>query len=76
MADYFDQIIKGMLDKWPSNIVSRIEAPQFSGGSVSVKLLANQDCQGTGPVGRFYVGRKACYTGESLAKWIRARMSK
>ena len=76
MADYLDKMVEQMVEAWQSPIVARTEAPKFSGGAVSVKLLANCDSLGTGPNGKFYVGRKAVYPKIELANWLRSRASK
>ena len=62
--------------RWPSAIVSRQEAGQFSGGAVSPKFLANADSLKEGPKGRFNIGRRVCYPVDSLINWLRARASK
>jgi hypothetical protein len=54
-------------------IVSRSEVPRLLGGLVSAGTLANEDAAGTGPRGRFYVGRRAAYPRESLIEWLRER---
>jgi len=72
MTDIFDE----MVSKWGSPAVARVEAPRFSGGAVSVKLLANCDSLGTGVKGRFYIGRKCIYPAVQLANWLRSRASK
>ncbi len=69
-------IFQAMAEKWPSAIVARTEMRDFSGGAVSAKLLANADCEGTGPKGRFCIGRKVCYSVENAIDWLRARASK
>ena len=56
--------------KWPSTIVSRQEVGRFSGGLLHPRTLANLDCLGLGPKGRIRVGRKICYTVESLIEFI------
>ena len=68
-------IWREMKARWPSAIVSRQEAGRFSGGAVSPKLLANADCEQTGPAGRFNIGRKVCYPVNCLIDWLRARAS-
>ena len=65
-----------MKARWPSAIVSRQEAGQFSGGAVSPKFLANVDSLKQGPKRRFNIGKKVCYPVDSLIDWLRARASK
>ena len=70
--DIFDE----MVEQHRSPAVARIEAYSFSGGGVSAKLLANHDAVGTGPKGRFYIGRKVMYPSVELAAWLRNRARK
>ena len=51
--------LKTLGDKWPSSFVARQEAKRFSGGIISEKSLANLDCKGEGPKGRFSIGKKS-----------------
>ena len=71
-----EDIWQEMKTRWPSAIVTRQEVGRFSGGAVSPKFLANADCEGTGPEGRFHIGRKCCYSVNSLVKWLRDRANK
>ena len=64
------RIVKAMVDRWPSGIVARREAREFSGGAVASGTLANADSAGTGPAQRFKVGKNTCYPAEALARWI------
>jgi hypothetical protein len=59
--------------KWPSSFVARQEVEKFTGGMVSVKYLANLDCQGLGPKGRIKVGRKIAYSVDSFVEWLESR---
>jgi hypothetical protein len=59
--------------KWPSGIVARTEAGNFSGGTIKEKYLANLDSQGAGPEGRFKIGRKVAYSVDSFIRWLEAR---
>jgi hypothetical protein len=68
-SDIFDE----MAIKHGAPAVARLEAPRFAGGGVTVKLLANHDAMGTGPKGRFYIGRKVMYPTCELAAWLRQR---
>ncbi len=57
--------------RWPSPIIARAEVERFTGGGISAKTLANADSKGTGPEGRFFVGRRVCYTVIALIEWLR-----
>ena len=62
-----------LIDKWPSAMVARDQVENFSGGAISAKYLANLDCKGEGPPGRFRIGRKVVYFADSLASWLEGR---
>lgn len=62
------------LDRLPPG-VSRIDAPRLLGGLVSSKALANADSGGTGPAGRFKIGRKVCYDTRLLLAWLQQKMN-
>lgn len=62
-----------LLQKWPSEIVARTEIPRFSGGAVAAGTVANADCLGVGPKGRFTIGRKVCYPAASVVDWLREK---
>ncbi len=66
-----DDIYSEMVARWPSPIVARAEIKKFTGGGISSKTLANADSNGTGPEGRFFVGRRVCYPVASFIKWLR-----
>jgi hypothetical protein len=48
----------------------------FTGGAISAKTLANADSEGTGPEGRFFMGRRVCYPVPSLIQWLRQNTKK
>jgi len=56
-------------------VVARAAVPRLLGGLISAGSLANEDSAGTGPVGRFYLGKKACYEREALVAWLRDRLT-
>lgn len=58
---------------WPSAVVARARISQFTGGLVSPGTLANEDSRGTGPRGRFVVGRKVAYPVDAIIEWLQAR---
>jgi len=70
-----DDILQKMADAWPSAIVARTEVSRFSGGAVSPKFLANQDCLRMGPRGAIRINGKICYPKDALLEWLRGRMS-
>jgi hypothetical protein len=62
-----------LAQKWPSPFVARHEIERFTGGMVSIKYLANLDCQGLGPKIRIKVGRKIAYPVQSVIEWMESR---
>ncbi len=62
-----------LAQKWPSPYVARQEVEKFTGGMVSIKYLANLDCQGLGPKRRVKVGRKIAYPVQSVIEWMESR---
>jgi len=64
--------LEGLADHLPQ-VVARTHVPQLFGWIVSAKTLANEDSRGTGPDGRFRVGRKVCYKTDLLIEWLKKR---
>lgn len=58
---------------WPSPFVARGAIRDFSGGIIHPRTLANLDCQGKGPAGRFYIGRTVAYPVTEVIKWLEDR---
>ena len=71
-----NDIYSEMAARWPSSIVARAEIKNFTGGGMCPKTLANADSEGTGPEGRFYMGRRICYPISSLITWLRQHRRK
>jgi hypothetical protein len=67
--------LRTMVEKWPSSVVARNEIKSFTGGAFTGKTLANFDSQGTGPEGRFKMGRQTVYPIDSLIVWLETRCS-
>lgn len=67
------EIVKQLVDRWPSAIVARSDVSKFSGGVLHPRSLANHDSLGTGPAERVNIGRKVAYTATSLAEWMASR---
>jgi len=68
--------IRELGSRWPSSVVARTEIRTFTGGLIKEKYMANMDSQGTGPPGRFKIGRKVGYPVDSLITWLESRMSR
>ena len=58
---------------WPSPIIPRTKASDFTGGVIGAKYLANLDSQGQGPPGRFKIGRKTVYPVKQFIEWLEDR---
>ncbi len=64
-----------MAEKWPSTVVARGQVKTFTGGALSGKTVANADSDGTGPEGRFKVGRQTVYPVATFISWLETRCS-
>ena len=75
------QIMKEMLNKWPSGLVARAELKNFTGGLLTGRTLANIESKakltGNGlddlPE-RINHGGKAAYVANDLARWFVNRL--
>jgi hypothetical protein len=65
--------VDGLKAAWGCPIVARQQIGQFSGGVLTPGTMANLDCLGKGPEGRFRIGKKVCYPVDSLIAWIDSR---
>ena len=59
---------------WP-DFFTRRQAEKLTGGGIDARTLANLDCLGEGPSGRFRLGRKTVYLREPFIEWIKGRMT-
>ncbi|MFC1513097.1 hypothetical protein ACFL5J_01470 [Thermodesulfobacteriota bacterium] len=66
-------VFEEMKKKWPSAVVARSEIGVFTGGALSPKTMANEDCKGTGIAGRITIGRQCVYPVNELIAWLKAR---
>ena len=62
-----------LAERWPSPLVARSEAFNFTGGIIDPSYLANLDSQGRGPQGRIRCGRKIAYPVDQFVEWLEAR---
>lgn len=62
-----------LAESWPSPIVARQSISEFTGGLVNPRTLANLDCKGEGPAGRFKVKRKVGYPAAEVVAWLENR---
>lgn len=65
--------LQDLADRLPLTM-ARTDVPRLLGGIVSSKTLANADSSGTGPQGRFKLGRKVAYETSQLLSWLEQRM--
>lgn len=56
-------------------VFPRCETGKLTGNVVAGGTMANHDSRGDGPVGVFFVGRKACYTKEAFLSWLEGRLA-
>jgi hypothetical protein len=68
--------LRDQAKRWPSTIVARGQVGTFTGGALSGKTVANADSQGTGPEGRFKLGRQTVYPVETFVAWLETRCLK
>jgi len=64
-----------MLRNWnrPFVVRDRVDLHAATGGAVHPRTMANLDCLGKGPDGRFRVGRKVLYPADKFFAWFAAR---
>lgn len=65
----FDELAKA----WTSPIVSRDRVPEFTGGLISSRYMANLDSLGKGPA-RIRCGRKIGYPVKDFVAWMNKRV--
>lgn len=55
-------------------IIARTEVGRLTGGIIQPGTMANLDCLGKGPVGRFLIGKKICYERDPFIDWLLSRV--
>ena len=55
-------------------VMARSEVGRLLGGVVAPGTLANEDSRGTGPRGRFLIGRRVVYKTDELLSWLQKRL--
>jgi hypothetical protein len=68
--ELIETMLKRSAEEWPSPFIARTDVPKFTGGMISSNTLRNRDSQGTGPDGKFKLGKKVGYPVESLIDWL------
>ncbi len=56
-------------------VIARSQIDRLFGGIIAGRTIANADSRGTGPGGKFYVGRRACYKTHDLLVWLSGKVS-
>jgi hypothetical protein len=67
---HFDELAQ----RWPSTIVARNEVGKFTGGAINPGTMANYDCVGTGPEGRFKLNGRVVYPVRAFIEWLKKRV--
>ena len=67
-------VFQEMADRWPSMIIARTKVPEFTGGLISEKYMANLDAAGKGPE-RVRIGRKIGYPKRPYVAWLESRLT-
>jgi hypothetical protein len=65
-----EAMLKQVADEWPSPIIARKDVPKLTGGMISANTLRNRDSQGTGPEGKFQLGKQVGYPVDRLIDWL------
>lgn len=63
-----------LAEKWPSAFVSRDSVPEFTGGLISSRYMANLDSLRKGPK-RIRCGRKIGYPVKDFVEWMNKRIN-
>ena len=69
-----DELLEERASTWPAPWLTRKDVKAFTGGALTSGTLANLDCAGEGPEGRFIVGKNTCYPVRPFIKWLRGRV--
>ena len=77
MKKEFDEekFVGDFIDKWSATFVPRRSTQKATAGAYTPKYMANEDCAGRGPDGRFRLGGQICYPTENFARWLATRVS-
>ena len=67
-----EQIFENLSQKAPE-IITRQKLHELTGGLVSVKTLANLDCEGDGIQPRLRIGGKVAYPKEATIAFLKRR---
>lgn len=66
-------VLENLRDQLPE-FISRKDVAACLGGFISVKYLANLDCQGKGPKAYRFGGRKVLYERDDMLTWLNDRL--
>lgn len=73
MNKEFESPFRSAADRWRSAVVARRVISDFTGGAYKPKSMQNEDSLGTGPKGRFLLGKMVVYPLDQLVKWLEER---
>lgn len=73
MSKYIYTMIAKWREEWPA-FFARSETGRLTGGAIAPGTCANRDSAGTGPPGRFMVGKKVCYERDQFLDWLAAQL--
>ncbi len=65
-----EEMLRQIAEEWPSSIIARKDVPKLTGGMISANTLRNRDSQGTGPEGKFQLGKQVGYPVDRLIDWL------
>ncbi|WP_136796931.1 hypothetical protein [Desulfosediminicola ganghwensis] len=68
--DFLETILREAGESWPTTFIARKEVPKFTGGMIAANTLRNRDSQGTGPDGKFQLGKQVGYPVDNLIDWL------
>lgn len=66
---------KALANKWPSTVLARSKVPEFTGGLLSARPLANLDTMGEGPPVYRWKDRKVFYQVSDFIDWMKGQVS-
>ena len=57
-------------EDWPGVFIARADILKLTGGMISAHTVRNRDSLGTGPEGKFMLGKKVGYPVNTLIDWL------
>jgi hypothetical protein len=69
-----EQLLRELEQNWGSPFIARLDVGRATGGAIHHRTMANYDCEGRGPQGRFLLNGKVVYPLRQFVQWLRTRM--